>query len=109
MGKEYVVEGAKLGCTMGVAKSKLVVSPMRKQFLRGKKRGNIGDAIPLTNIISFGACKVTSPPKPCTPLCVMWNGGKTDVLIDGLPALLDDDTLVCMAGGGEISIENSGQ
>jgi len=109
MGKEYVVHGAKLECTLGVAPSNLVILPVRKQFLRGKRRGNIGDAVPFVNILPFGACKITSPPKPCTPACAMWIAGKNDNFIDNLPALIDSDTIVCAAGGGTISIKDSGQ
>jgi hypothetical protein len=109
MSTEYVVEGATLECSMGVASSKLLVAPPHGIELRGKNRANIGDAKPFVNIIPFGACTVTSPPKPCTPACVMWSGGKTDTLLQGLPALLDTDKLVCTAGGGLISITDSGQ
>ena len=107
--KEYVVEGATLKCTLGVASGKLLVTPPHRVKLTGKNRANIGDTKPFANIPSFGACKITSPPKPCTPACAMWLSGKTDVLIQGLPALLNSDKVVCMAGGGLISITDSGQ
>ena len=105
----YVVMGARLECTLGVAPSSLVVLPQHRIVLRGKNRANIGDAKPFVNILPFGACKITSPPKPCTPACSMWMGGKTDVLLDGLPALLDCDKLFCAAGGGVITIKDNGQ
>jgi len=109
MGKAYVVHGAQLECTLGVAPSNLVVLPVHRVQLTGKNKANIGDAKPFTNIMPFGACKITSPPKPCTPACAMWIGGKTDLLLDGLPALLDSDIIVCAAGGGVISIKDCGQ
>ena len=107
--KEYVVEGATLQCALGTGSGNLTVMPQHRVKLRGKNKANIGDAKPFINIPSFGGCKITSPPKPCTPACVMWIGGKTDVLIQGLPALLNSDKLVCAAGGGLISITDSGQ
>jgi hypothetical protein len=39
----------------------------------------------------------------------MWMGGKSDVLVGKKPALLDTDILLCIAGGGLITIEDSGQ
>jgi hypothetical protein len=39
----------------------------------------------------------------------MWTGGKVDVLIQNLPALLDDSFALCSAGGGMITISDSGQ
>jgi len=109
MGKEYVVHDAELECTMGTAPSNLVVLGHRKQFLRGQRRANIGDAVPFVNILPFGTCNITSPPKPCTPVCVAWIAGKSDSLVDNLPALIDSDIIVCTAGGGTITIEDSGQ
>jgi hypothetical protein len=109
MSKEYVVMGAQLECSLGVAPSNLVILPRNRVQLRGEYAANIGDAKPFVNIFPFGACKITSPPKPCTPACTMWIGGKTDVLLGGLPRLLNSDKLVCTAGGGVITIKDSGQ
>jgi hypothetical protein len=108
MSKAYVVEGATLECTLGVTSSKLVVTP-HGVMLTDKNGANIGDAKPFINILPFGACNITSPPKPCTPACAMWIGGKEDVHFEGLPALLNTDKLVCTAGGGMIRITDSGQ
>ena len=109
MAISYVVDGAKISCTMGVAKSTLKILPTRSIVLRDSKRANIGDSKPFVNILPFGACKITSPPKPCTPACAMWLGGKTDTLVESLPALLSNSTLICTAGGGIISIKKDGQ
>ena len=109
MGVSYVVEGARLSCSMGASPSNLGVLPARKIKLRGNLRANIGDSKTGINIRPFGACKATSPPKPCTPACVMWSGGKSDVLIEKLPALLSNSKLTCLAGGGMIKIDDDGQ
>jgi hypothetical protein len=109
MGTEYVVEGAALKCTMGISSSKLAVIPPHRVQLRGKNMANIGDCKPFVSVPPFGGCKVTSPPKPCTPACSMWLGGKADVHIQGMPALLDDSFTMCPAGGGMITISDSGQ
>ena len=109
MGLTYVVDGARLRCTLGSGPASLRVLPSRTIILRGSFRANIGDSKPMVNIPTFGSCHVTSPPKPCTPACAMWIGGKTDVLVEKLPALLSNATLVCAAGGGMIRIDDDGQ
>ena len=109
MGTEYVVNGARLDCTMGLAPAKLIVLPSRNVILRGNRKANIGDCIPFVNIPSFGSCKVTVPPKPCTPACALWMGGKMDTLVQGMPALLSNSFTICPAGGGVITISDSGQ
>jgi len=109
MSTEYVIEGATLVCSMGAASSKLVIASPHGIELRGGNRANIGDSKPFDNFTPFGTCNVTSPPKPCTPVCAMWSGGKADTLLQGLPALLNTDKLICTAGGGLISITDSGQ
>ena len=109
MSTEYVVEGATLECSLGVASSRLLVAQPHGIELRGKNRANIGDSKPFVNIVPFGGCTITSPPKPCTPACAMWLVGKADAQIRGLPALLSTDKLVCTAGGGLIQITDSGQ
>ena len=109
MAKEYVVDGATLKCSMGTGTSNLMVSASRNVLLRGKREANIGDCKPFTNIPSFDACNITSPPKACAPACAMWAGGKGDVLIQGSPALLNDSFVLCASGGGIITISDSGQ
>jgi hypothetical protein len=86
-----------------------MVVPPHRVTLRGSNRANIGDFKPMVNITPFGSCNVTAPPKPCTPACSMWISGKPDVLIEGLPALLDSDITICAAGGGVVSVSKSGQ
>jgi len=105
----YVVDGAILSCTMSAAPGSLKVLPMRTVKLGGSPRANIGDTKPMVNIPSFGTCLIPGAPKPCTPACVMWLGGKIDVLVENLPALLSDSTLICTAGGGVIKINFDGQ
>ena len=123
MGKEYVVMGATLECSMGSASSKLIVLPVHRVQLKGKFRANISDGKPFVNILPFGQCKSlanpavasataaaqgTLTPMPCTPVCTMWMGGKTNVLVDNMPALLNSDKIVC-SFAGMIKINDSGQ
>jgi hypothetical protein len=108
MAKKYVVDGAKLKCNLGVAPSTLTVLPDRIEKLTGKRKANVKDCT-IVHIAPFGACKVTSPPKPCIPLCLKWLGGKPDNQVQGEDALLDSSKVVCMAGGGMIEITDCGQ
>lgn len=70
-------------------------------------RANIGDCKPMVNVGPFGVCKMTH--LPCVPACAVWLNGKTDVLVQGLPALLDQSMAVCPAGAGILKIKDDGQ
>jgi len=124
MPKEYVVMGATLKCPMGSATSKLMMTPQHRVQSGGKFKASIGDAKPFVNIMPFGTCKSMANPTvaaataaasgvlqqmPCTPVCSVWIGGKTDFLVDGMPALMTNDKLLCTFGVGMIEIKDSGQ
>lgn len=109
MAVSYVVEGAKLKCTFGAATSSLCLPDGHNIMLGGKKRANISDHVGGKNIMSFGSCKCSVPPPPCSMATMMpWITGKTDVLVDGQPALTKDSMTICSCGG-VITIENDGQ
>lgn len=103
----YVVMGAKLSCTMGAAPTPLTILPPRRVLMSGKPRANIGDCKPMVNVMPFGVCTTTT--MPCVPGCSVWMNGKVDVLVDGLPALVDTAMAICPVGGGVIRITDSGQ
>jgi hypothetical protein len=124
MAKEYVVMGAKLECNFGSAPSNLVVLPVHRELLTSKLKANIGDAKPFVNVLPFGMCKSmanpavasatasnrgTLTPMPCTPACSIWIGGKTNLLLDGMPMLMVGDIAVCPLGAGKIEVKDSGQ
>ena len=124
MAKEYTVLGAQLKCPMGTAPSSLIVLPQHRVQLGGKFKANIGDCAPMVNVPPFGLCKsMANPavaaataankgaltPMPCTPTCSIWIGGKTDLLIDGMPALMKGDKAVCPLGASMIEVKDSGQ
>ena len=124
MAKEYTVLGAQLKCPMGTAPSSLIVLPQHRVQLGGKFKANIGDCKPMVNVPPFGLCKSlanpavaaatsaacgTLTPMPCTPACSIWIGGKTDLLIDGMPALMKGDKAVCPLGASMIEVKESGQ
>ena len=124
MPKEYTVLSAQLKCPMGSAPSNLIVLPQHRVQLGGKLKANIGDCAPVTNVPPFGLCKSlvnpavasataaacgTLTPMPCTPACSIWIGGKTDLLIDGMPALMKGDKALCPLGAAMIEVADSGQ
>jgi hypothetical protein len=78
----------------------------------------------MVNIMPFGTCKSMANPTvaaataaaqgvlqqmPCTPVCTVWIGGKANVLVNNIPALMKNDKLLCTFGAGMITIKNSGQ
>ena len=85
------------------------MSPARRYLSRltGKRQASIGDHFAV-NIRNFGEC-TASPSKLCLPFCEEWLNGKADVLIDGMPALLDSCKTVCIRHGGKIKILDCGQ
>ncbi|MCI8749400.1 MAG: DUF4280 domain-containing protein [Lachnospiraceae bacterium] len=107
MAESYVVNGAKVSCSMGEIESPLRTTPGRNVKLRGKDRANTADCVPLVNVGPFGLCKTTG--MPCAPACTVWLNGKNDVLVNGMPALLDKSTAVCPLGAGILKIEDDGQ
>ena len=97
MGQSYVVNGAKVSCTMGTVDVPLRTTPGRRVKLKGKDRANIMDCIPYVNVGPFGVCKTTH--LPCTPACA----------VGGMPALLNKSMAVCPVGAGMLKIKDDGQ
>jgi hypothetical protein len=116
----YVCKGTKLKCSMGSEQSDLdVMHPLNIVYLHEELMANIMDHKPMVNIKPFGQCKSLANPAvaaataanygrlqemPCIPNTVSpWLSGKTDVLVKGQPALMDNCKCVC-AWAGEIEI-----
>ena len=57
MGDSYVVTGAIMSCTFGMAPSSFMASPGRTEMLSNVPKGNIMDFAPMVNIMPFGMCK----------------------------------------------------
>ncbi|KZE73684.1 DUF4280 domain-containing protein [Paenibacillus elgii] len=124
MNFSYVVEGAFLQCSCGSAKATFKASAGRNITINGKPQGNVHDFKPGHNIPAFGMCSSTANPEvasataanqgqlkkmPCKPaITVPWLNGKSDVMIDQFPALLNCSTNLCM-WKGQITVEQDGQ
>lgn len=120
----YIVQGAKLSCSMGDKDSTFKVPMDHKIYINNKPQGNIMDFKPTVNILPFGKCKsLLNPavaaataansgvlrPMPCIPATTMpWINGKMDVLIENFPAMLKKSKTMCM-WCGVISIKDDGQ
>lgn len=118
MGREYVVDGATMKCTMGSKSCKLKVSNNRKYTMRGKKVATIMDFAPGINIFpplgAFGTCKpystVPPPGNLCTPLLSgPWKMPYMPKTIGVLRPILDNSFNICPRGGGIIKFQKTGQ
>lgn len=106
---EYVTHGAKLKCTFGTTPSTLNVPIPKGAEINNKNMATMVDSIPIVNIGCFGKCNVVpAAPKPCTP-CGVWMNTSPNVKESEIPVLTKDSCIICPAGGGIISITDSGQ
>ena len=124
MGDSYVVTGAIMTCTFGMAPSSFMASPGRTEMLSNVPKGNIMDFAPMVNIMPFGMCNTLSnptvaaatsaamgvlTPMPCIPAITSpWIPGNPQVFVQGQPALMRSNCNVCM-WGGQISFTTDGQ
>lgn len=124
MDESYICSGAKIRCSCGDKISTLTVLPSRTIWLTGTPQANICDHQPMVNIAPFGRCHTIAypptgsataaahgklTPMPCQPNTPFpWMGGKSDVLLQGSPALLQTSTCRCI-WGGTITITFDGQ
>jgi hypothetical protein len=105
---EYVTKGAMMKCTMGAAPSQLQVTSNNLLSVQGNMVATTSDKMPMVNIMPFGACSAKNG-NPCVPSPMIWSGFLTSVQIPGGNPLLKTSTIMCAAGGGCISFQNSGQ
>ena len=124
MSDSYVCSTARIKCSFGDRIATLTVLPGRTIWLTGQPQANISDHTPLKNIAPFGRCHTTAypptgaataaahgklTPMPCMPNTPFpWMGGKNDVLLKGMPALLKSSKCRCIYGG-TITIVDDGQ
>ena len=95
-GKDYVVQGAKVKCSLGTTMCCLNVLQGHGVTYQGKQVLNANDHLPIMNFTTFGVC-INKPCVPATPRA--WRFCNEDYLIDGAPALTTDSMCVCTLGG----------
>jgi len=54
--KEFIVQEAMVQCTMGMRKSFLLVPKSHNILIKGRAFFNVGDTLPMENLIPFGGC-----------------------------------------------------
>ena len=112
-----VVNTAQLKCESGDAPAPLTVTSQQTVKIGNQLAATINDFAPVTNIPSFGTCKIltsaaSGTPTPCVPATVTpWAAGATSPVAIGMPlGLLDSDRLVCtVAASPCISVSDAGQ
>lgn len=119
-----VCTGALLTCSFGAAPSVFQAGPQHRVNTSFMPAANIGDHIPMVNVMPFAMCSCPAnptvasataaalgvlTPMPCVPvLPAPWMPGAMTVLLDNMPALDDVSKLMC-AWGGVISVSFAGQ
>ena len=105
MGKEYLVEGAKLKCIHGSEVTQLRV-PGHGYTSGGKQKANILDCKKGINIQPFGQCQKEEKEVPCSGCMRLrnkWESTSTSPtkpeMVNGHPALTMDSVLLCNHGG----------
>ena len=135
MAEKYVVSGARLKCSNSSTIVRLNI--LRDRHIHIEQNGNFiankSDVFP-DNIRTFGQCQgCTSDEDENGDACSVdsagrggrciregsrdgdfgsftpWLGCKEDVLIAGQPAVLESSYIWCLAGGGKITVADSGQ
>lgn len=115
MGDTYVVNGALMTCTFGLAPTSLIVLPARTKQMNHMPRANIMDFAPMVNIMPFGMCNTLSnpvvaaataakmgvfTPAACIPaVTAPWMPGNPQCMVQGMPALTRNSQCICMWGG----------
>lgn len=107
--EEYVVMGATLECSLGTTPSCLLVPVPKGLTFKKKTAATKLDFVPLVNVLPFGMCKLSAPPRLCIPATVTpWMKPHSKVTASGIPVLTTKSCLMCSLGG-KISIKKSGQ
>ena len=106
MATPYVVKGATLECQFGSAPSELHVDDGDRAQINFLPMATVEDHNG-ENILPFGSC--SSLLSGCVPNCIEWISGKSTVLNEGIPSLLETDITICVSGGGVVSITDNGQ
>ena len=101
-------------CSYGLAPLPFIVE--NPSYMVGETpAGTISDAIPFTNILTFGMCMCMSNPEnaafsltgvyaPCVPVTTSWIPDVPNITFQGLP-IIDKATKCMCIWGGEITVE----
>lgn len=102
-----LTDGATLSCTMGTSTASYSLSSSTSMVTATDTNAQIGtltDAIPYTNIPTFGTCSVLTAAAsgvstPCNPITVTWLSTATSGSLNSLPIATTDSMCICCVGG----------
>lgn len=114
MGQIYITRLMMAKCCYGLEPMPLMIIKDHGVFYHNTQLPllNANDHIPNVNILSYSACLGKGQPgthTPCNPDTAgqAWQKVNERYIIDGAPALMEESTLACKAGGGIIRIDLS--
>ncbi|MCA9482141.1 MAG: DUF4280 domain-containing protein [Nitrospina sp.] len=120
-----VCDGATISCSGEVSQGTCSLTVLNSMITSDDNaQATIMDYVPYMNVASFGSCNLSSNPMvaaataaklgvhtpvTCVPMTLSpWLVGSPTVMVNNLPALTDDSTLIC-TWGGTISVDDAGQ
>lgn len=120
-----VVQGAALQCSFGMSPGNLCGTGNMTCLAEGKPMAAVQDVAAGSQIAPFGMCQSPAnpqvaaataaalgvlTPQPCMPIPLgTWVPTKAEILIGGVPCLLQDSKLICSNGMGIITVCSPGQ
>lgn len=102
---DYILEGATMRCLVGTESADIKKTSSHGFSVDGTPIVNANDHFPMVNVPAFGDCAIKTAialgaKQPCIPITPLaWLNGKSDVIIEGAPALTGESALMCMCGG----------
>lgn len=121
----FMTMGAQCMCSFGTTPAALAVTSQQTVLMEGKPVATITDCQPVTNLPPFGMCtSMTNPavaaataaamgvltPQPCTMAPAgPWRMTQSSVALEGKPCLMNDSSLICSLGMGNITPTAPGQ
>lgn len=115
MGKEYLVDGAKLVCVCGNKPGELIIPRSHNYISKERKKANCKDCKAGDNISYFGKCKLGEATCLCSNFMMLedtWKkideSGAIAETVESYEAITMDNVLLCKRGGIIIPI-TSGQ
>jgi len=104
MGRKYVLDGAIVKCSMGMAPAKLMVVTNQRVKIQGKfKATHMDRLVPQT----FIQCKLKPTPGgflPCTPMLLPWQKTAQKTNLRGILKFLYDDSYSMCGFGGKVTV-----
>ena len=111
MAEKYVIDGAKIKCSLCTKPEGKLVVTSNQIKLQDKFWATEADK-GKPNLMFQGNCtKFSNNPPPCAGVIapIQWQNTAMGITIDGKKALLESSTIMCATGGIPITIEDPAQ